>query len=112
MERMEGNKLIAALCYFSVLFAPFLFPLIVYFVTKHARVKQHAKASFLSHCIPAALFVVSAIVAIVLGMNQSDAFFGVWMLGALGGGLAHLIVAVWNIIKGIKVLQEPGGMYQ
>ncbi|ANB61618.1 DUF4870 domain-containing protein [Anoxybacteroides amylolyticum] len=109
---MEGNKLIAALCYFSVLFAPFLFPLIVYFVTKQARVKQHAKASFLSHCIPVALFVFSAIMVIVLGMSQNDAFFGWWLLGALGGGLAHVIVAVWNIIKGIKVLQETGGNYQ
>jgi len=109
---MEGNKLIAALCYFSVLFAPFLFPLIVYFVTKHERVKQHAKTSFLSHCIPVALFFVSAIVAIVLGMNQNDAFFAWWLLGVMGGGIAHVIVAIWNIIKGIKVLQEPGGNYQ
>ena len=37
---MEGNKLLAALCYFSVFFAPFLFPIIVYFVTKHERVNN------------------------------------------------------------------------
>ncbi|MBB5324289.1 tellurite resistance protein TehA-like permease [Anoxybacillus tepidamans] len=109
---MEGNKIVAALCYFSVLFAPFLFPIIVYFVTKHERVKRHARTSLLSHCIPIALFVFSAIMVIVLGMSENDAFFAWWLFGMIGGGIAHVIVAIWNIIKGIKVLQEPGGNYQ
>ncbi|WP_240322192.1 hypothetical protein, partial [Serratia marcescens] len=37
---------------FSVFFAGFLFPLVVFFVTEDKDTKRHAKKAFLSHLIP------------------------------------------------------------
>ncbi|NQD52466.1 DUF4870 domain-containing protein, partial [Bacillus altitudinis] len=31
---MRENKILSSLCYFSIFFAPFLFPIIVYFLGK------------------------------------------------------------------------------
>ena len=49
---MSNNKLLSALCYFSVFFSPLLIPVIIYFVTDDHEVKYHAKRSFVSHLVP------------------------------------------------------------
>ena len=48
---MNGNKILAALSYFSVLFAPILFPIIVWIVGD-AETKPHAKRALWTHIIP------------------------------------------------------------
>lgn len=104
---METNKVLSALCYFSILFAGFIFPLVVFFVTDDARVKAHAKKAFLSHLIPMiplVLFVIAVINDIV---GNSEAVFPA--LGLIGIGLSillSLIVLIWNIVKGVKVLKS------
>lgn len=110
--RMEGNKLLAALCYFSVFFAPFLFPIIVYFVTKHERVKEHAKKSFLSHLIPIAIVVATGGLFMIFAIAGVDGWIGLPFIGIVIGGIVHVVVIVWNIIKGVQVLQQSGGMYE
>ena len=109
---MEGNKLLAALCYFSVFFAPFLFPIIVYFVTKHERVKEHAKKSLLSHLIPIAIVMMAFGLFFIFTIVGVDGWIGLPFIGIVVGGIVHVIVIVWNVIKGIQVIQEAGGIYE
>ncbi|BCB05644.1 DUF4870 domain-containing protein [Bacillus sp. KH172YL63] len=102
---METNKVLSALCYFSIFFAGFLFPLIVYFVSDDPGVKKDAKAAFLSHLIP-----VIAVPFIFTGLVMDLGFFaggGLPVFTILIIGLVILVsvaVVIWNVYKGIKVL--------
>ena len=46
------SKILAAFSYLSIFFAPFIVPLIVYFVTKDSDVKRHSIRALVSHLIP------------------------------------------------------------
>lgn len=95
----RNNKAISSLCYFSIFFAPFLLPLIVYFIVDDREVKHHAKASLFSHILPV-IVIPLFIVAILL--NSVAFLFFVIVLG----GLASVFVLIWNIIKGVQLLKE------
>jgi TctA family transporter len=108
---MNSNKVIASLCYFSIFFAGFIFPIVVYFVANDPEVKKHAKKAFLSHCIPVATIVFFVILGVFMGVAQqySDVSFlvggGLIWIGFAIAGVVNLVVVVWNIIKGIQVLK-------
>jgi hypothetical protein len=101
---VEVKKIISSLCYFSVFFAPFLFPIIVYFVTDEYEMKRHAKASFISHFIPALTFLLFFLVFIPGTPLSGDLIFGWFLTIMIVFGILSFIITVWNIVKGIKVL--------
>ncbi|AIY77478.1 DUF4870 domain-containing protein [Bacillus anthracis] len=104
---MNGNKILAALSYFSVLFAPILFPIIVWIVGD-AETKPHAKRALWTHIIPSiATFVGVTILGIMgLGSNQPDVTLGIGTMIVLCiCGIISLYYFIWNIVKGIKVLK-------
>jgi hypothetical protein len=105
---MNSNKVLASLCYFSVFFAAFIFPIVVYFVTDQRDVKHHAKKAFLSHLIP--FFTIVSFVLIVLATHAfqqtKDAILSMVFVGVIIAGIINFIVAIWNTVKGIKVLKE------
>jgi hypothetical protein len=105
---MNSNKVLASLCYFSIFFAGFIFPIIVYFVTDQRDVKHHAKKAFLSHLIPFLTIVFFVILVLVTGAFQQtgDAIPGIIFVGMIITGIINLIVVIWNIVKGIKILKE------
>jgi hypothetical protein len=107
---VNSNKVLSSLCYFSVFFAGFIFPIIVYFVSDDVNVKQHAKKAFISHIIPFITVVLFVILAVTVGaFNQGtlpDAIPGIIFIGIIIAGIINFIVVIWNIIKGIKVLKE------
>jgi hypothetical protein len=93
------KKVVSAVCYFSLFFAPFLFPIVVYFVVDDSEVMEHAKKSFLSHLLP--------IVAVPLGIIivfETQYHLAAIIISALIFGTLTLIVTIWNIVKGIKVI--------
>jgi uncharacterized membrane protein len=105
---LDSNKVLASLCYFSVFFAGFIFPVIAYFVSDDEYVKHHAKTSLLSHLIPFATAVFFFFAVVVGGVNQGgfpEAIPGIAFLGFIMVGMINFIVVIWNIIKGIKVLK-------
>ncbi|WP_059172053.1 DUF4870 domain-containing protein [Bacillus sp. FJAT-27445] len=103
---MDTKKILSGLCYFSIFFAPFLFPIVVYFVAEDSITKEHAKKALLSHLIPFAA-IPFALLGAVMGMGfDPGAGFGFAMLGMAVYGILSLIVIIWNVIKGIKVIQE------
>lgn len=113
---MDNNKVLSALSYFSVLFAPFLVPIIIFFVTRDEEVKYHAKKSLISHIIPLILMVIlfiSIIVTVVpfsysMSITYEEPSF--WMTSGpilliLLYIIVYMIVLIWNIVQGIKVLR-------
>ncbi len=112
---MPSNKVLAGVSYFSVFFAPLLIPVIIYFVSDNREVRFHAKRSFISHLIPAALLII-AFLAITFSMLSFNGFssetpstFHFWQLAPVifmfVYGLLLLFVMVWNVFQGIKVLK-------
>jgi len=114
---LDNNRILSALCYFSILFAPFLLPIIVYFITPDLEVKHHAKRSLLSHLLPVGLLVI-AIFFMVIGafsattMPYDGSSTGIGFMSAMPIILmvlymiVSLIILIWNIIQGVKVLQK------
>jgi len=110
---LDNPKVLSALSYFSVLFAPFLLPIIVYFISQDSEVKFHAKKSLISHIIPVVLLIIlfisifSSFMPFTSGFNEQPSFWmaaGPLILIALYM-LVYVIVMVWNIVQGIKVLR-------
>ncbi|WP_270180095.1 DUF4870 domain-containing protein [Alkalihalobacillus sp. CinArs1] len=96
---MSVEKVMSSLCYFSVFFAPFLFPIIVFFVMKDEEVTYHAKRAVLSHLLPFASVIIVFIA--IFGLDIGVVVF----LGFIVFGLLNVIVFIWNIVKGIQVLR-------
>lgn len=116
---MDNNRILSALCYFSILFAPFLLPIIVYFITPDLEVKHHAKRSLLSHLLPVGLLVITILFMIIGAFSFSTMPYdgygtstGIGFMSAMPIILmilymvVSLIILIWNIIQGVKVLQK------
>lgn len=98
------QRVIASLNYFSIFFAPFLFPIIVYFVTTNNTVKHHAKRALFSHIIPVLVTIGSIVAGIMLALsNFAGVATGTIVLGYLLAGILYFIFMIWNIVQGIKL---------
>lgn len=104
---MENNKILSALNYFSIFFAPFIVPIIIWVAVPDQEVKHHAKRALLSHIIPVVLGIFLFIYFIV-GMSLANVTQS-WIVISIGGaiiyGLISLALVIWNIIQGVKVLR-------
>ena len=99
-----AERVIASINYFSIFFAPFLFPIIVYFVTSNTSVKHHAKRALLSHIIPVLVMIGSIVAGIILAFsNFTGIAAGTIVLGYLAVGILYFIFMIWNIVQGIKL---------
>lgn len=95
---MNTNKLVSSLCYLSVLFAPFILPIVIYFVAKD-DVKYHAKRALLSHLIP-----FLSIIFLIIGIGHfAHGFIWFSLMILVFGGLSF-IVMIWNLVIGVKLL--------
>lgn len=107
---MENKKLLSALSYLSVLFAPFLIPIIIYFVTKEKDVKYHAKRAFMSHLMSILIAILlSIIIAFILFYTFGNTFntpllfllFSLLILSLI----VEVAIIIWNIMQAIKVVR-------
>ncbi|WP_042353992.1 DUF4870 domain-containing protein [Bacillus rubiinfantis] len=101
---METRKVLSSLCYFSIFFAGFIFPFVVWLASGDGVTKQHAKKAFLSHLIPIIpmIFMIFAIISDAINIQEQMPVMTV--VSIVVTGLVWLIMVIWNIIKGIKVL--------
>ena len=108
--------MLSTLCYFSIFLAPLLLPVIIYLVTDDNEVKFHAKRSLISHIIPIALLIVGFIIFSLSMFSAENRMldmmgngFNFWSLSPilfiLLYGLVTVIIFVWNIIQGVKLLK-------
>ena len=106
---MDNRKGLSALNYFSVFFAPFIVPIIIYFVSSDSEVKRHSIRALLSHVIPFILGIILVITLFIVGVfsmqASGDKIFVTWVLLTLGYGLLYLVIVIWNVVQGIKVLR-------
>ncbi|MBM6619031.1 DUF4870 domain-containing protein [Bacillus suaedaesalsae] len=101
--KSDTNKLISALCYFSVFFAGFILPIAVYFIVDDLEVKRHAKHAFISHLIPLVTIPIFVFGGLLSGIG--DGMSIVIILGFIVTFIVNIIVAIWNVVKGIQVLR-------
>ncbi|PGZ94151.1 DUF4870 domain-containing protein [Bacillus pseudomycoides] len=104
---MKGNNILSSLNYFSIFFAPFLFPIITYFVVEK-EVKYHAKKALWTHLIPLVTVIIGLAISVAIGFSSlSENGLGiavsVTMIIAL---IINIYYFIWNVVKGIKVLKE------
>ena len=106
---MDNSKALSALNYFSVFFAPFIVPIIIYFISPDPEVKRHSIRALLSHVIPFILGIILVITLFIVGVFSmqvnEDKIFVTWVLLTLGYGLLYLGIVIWNVVQGIKVLR-------
>lgn len=104
---MKGSHILSSLCYLSVFFAPFLLPIIVYFVGDHA-VKVHAKKALWTHLIPYVTLVIGLVVSGTIGLNQgTETAVGFSIIATYAiTAIVMIYYFIWNIVKGVKVLNE------
>lgn len=108
---MNDYKTLSALSYFSVFFAPFLLPLIIFFASSNEIVKKHAKRAFLSHLLPViagiAVFIIFVTGAAFGSMEQNmgNSMFFVWIILVALYGILSLAITIWNVVQGIRVLR-------
>ena len=105
----NNNKILSILCYVSLLFAPFLLPLIVYFAIKDTKVKYHAKRALISHSIPTILSILLVIFGFI-GMFSMDYEnmngFIIKMFVLMGIYFAITIgVIIWNLVQAYRVFR-------
>lgn len=103
---METDKVLSSLSYFSILFAAFIFPLVLYFVTDSKEVKYHAKKAFISHLIPVVFGIIIFLLFVSEIMINETGYPFLSIISFVVFGIVSVVVLVWNIIKGIQVLQS------
>jgi len=97
---MDTRKILSALSYFSIFFAGFIIPIIIYFVSDDGYVRHHAKKALISHIVPFAslLFLLFAVIVI----PTFSGFAAVIILTIV----LYFGVMIYNVVKGIQVLLE------
>ncbi|MEK5233345.1 DUF4870 domain-containing protein [Lysinibacillus sp. FSL K6-0232] len=104
---MENPKILSAFSYLSIFFAPFIVPLIVYFVVKDSDVKRHSIRALVSHLIPFVFGILFMIVFIFstfsLDSTSGNTFLIVWIVSFALYAIVSLGIVVWNIIQAIRV---------
>ena len=111
-----NNKLVSALCYFSVFIFPLLLPFVIYLVIDDSEVKHHAKRALISHLVPVIL-LISGVVIFSFSMFSIDnrmstiinGGFDFWSVApfifTLLYSLLFLIILIWNVFQGVKMLR-------
>ncbi|MEK4701226.1 DUF4870 domain-containing protein [Solibacillus sp. FSL R7-0668] len=108
---MDQSKGLSALGYLSFYFAPFVLPLIIFFVAKEDAVKHHNKRAFISQLIPIVLGIIYFIFFIIFAFTdgiayETNYFFEGWIfIGFIILAVLSFGIAIWNLVQAIKVLR-------
>ncbi|MFD2703077.1 DUF4870 domain-containing protein [Paenibacillus shunpengii] len=94
------RQLLSSLSYFSIFFAPFLFPLIIWIVAKDDYITKHAKRALFSHVFP---FVAAIPLLYFLFTADHPA-------SIIGYIIVFFVIYfgsfIYNVYQGIKSLRE------
>lgn len=104
---MSQNKIVNALSYLSIVFAPFIFPFIVWVVTSHyPDMHETARRAFILHLIPLVLTILTFMVIGITGLTTKDSqVTGImFIILVILVALVDFAVFVYNLYLGIKIL--------
>ena len=110
---MENQKILSAFSYLSIFFAPFIVPLIVYFVSKDSDVKRHSIRALISHLIPFVFGIIFFIVFVFSTMSlntfepstNGNTFIIIWFVSFGIYLLVSLGIVIWNIVQAVRVIR-------
>lgn len=107
---MENQKILTAFSYLSIFFAPFIVPLIVYFVTKDSDVKRHSIRALVSHLIPFVFGILFFIVFVFSTLrldptSSNNTVMVVWLVSFAIYAIVSLGIVIWNIIQAVRVIR-------
>ncbi|USB34215.1 DUF4870 domain-containing protein [Paenibacillus sp. YPG26] len=94
------RTILSSLCYFSIFFAPFLLPVIVWFISNDAVVRKHAGRALLSHIFP-----VLAALPLLYFMFSAQYLASIFMYVAVFA-LIYFCAFLYNVIQGIRILSN------
>ncbi|MCT6923871.1 MULTISPECIES: DUF4870 domain-containing protein [Bacillales] len=107
---MEDRRILSALSYLSIFFAPFIAPIIIWLVSQDSDVRRHAKRALISHIIPIGLGLLAGVFFLfttIFGGAQEDAtLFFAGFGGMLLYGLVYLGFVIWNIVQAVLVFRN------
>ncbi|EHO53621.1 DUF4870 domain-containing protein [Lentilactobacillus kisonensis] len=104
---MSENKVVNALSYLSIVFAPFIFPFIVWLVSKdNPDMHETAKRAFLLHLIPVVLSILTILLFTITFATSSGSkgvavLFGIVVILVI---LIDILMFIYNLYLGIKIL--------
>lgn len=104
---MTTRKVVNALSYISIIFAPFLFPIIVWFLSRDdPEMHHHAGRAAWLHLIPIVLTIIALIASGVIGLTTNDSTItgGTSLLLLSLVAIVDLVLYVYNIYFGLKIL--------
>ncbi|MGN7478439.1 DUF4870 domain-containing protein [Solibacillus silvestris] len=108
---MDQSKGLSAISYLSFYFAPFILPLIIFFVSKDEFVKSNSQKACITQFIPIALGIIYMIYffASALSWNDTftahDFFVSTYFIGFVLLVIIFFAAAIWNLVQAIKVLR-------
>ncbi|HBM3452741.1 TPA: DUF4870 domain-containing protein [Listeria innocua] len=105
---MNDHRILNALSYFSILFAPVIVPVLIWIFAKSENVTHHAKVALLTHIIPtiAGFLCFSSVFVTALTSGGLLANVSVFVTGSLFIFTLIAIVGlfIFNIVRGIQML--------
>ncbi|MFP5162965.1 DUF4870 domain-containing protein [Staphylococcus equorum] len=99
----QSERLLSALSYFSVFFAPLIFPIVIW-VLADKPVSIHAKKSLLYHILPYILIVIGSAILGYSGMVSSTAVSVILLLIGFIALIGAIYFIIYNLYCGIKIL--------
>ncbi|AFR99905.1 DUF4870 domain-containing protein [Lentilactobacillus buchneri] len=106
---MSTNRIVNALSYLSIVFAPFIFPLIVWIVSdNNPDMHSTARHALILHLIPLVLTILTILVVGISGVISEKAAFAGFLFLALIALviLVDLAMFIYNLYLGIKILVQ------
>lgn len=100
------NKIVNGFSYISILFAPILFPLIVWVLSgTNTDMKGHAQRALWLHILPVILTIVAFILVGSTGLLTNNAEHTGWVTVILFGivALVDFGLFIYNLIVGLKI---------
>jgi len=105
---VSNRRLLSSLNYFSIFFAPFLFPFITICVGEK-DIKGHGKRAVISHSIPVILYFIMMSVfslsSYLTGADQPNSILVICGITILA--IFSISVVIWNVAQGVKVMKNP-----
>ena len=103
-----ATRIVYALSYFSILFLPVIFPLIVWIIARASddpSVTSNARKAFWSQIFPLLYLIFGALVASINALRDytfhASALLGILLTFAL---LIALLLFIYNVAMGVKML--------
>lgn len=106
------GEVLGGVSYFSAVFLPIIFPIIVLFVAKDSFTKKHAKKTLILQIVPVVTGALG--IGILSGVDVYtekiiylllDALWWFYLL-CIAEFVVIIVMVIWNVICGIKVFRK------